>query len=603
MVAVTRELTISYGTNRVASVANVGGFAVYTISYADGSTVLPAWITVGTQIIIRGCTNGSNNGVFTVTAVAGLTVTTNNATPVVESSPSTANLGFVVGGASERQTQGVLFPDDAYDIAGYEFRFLATGATEAAFVAECLSCEEAFRIPRQDFVILQGQTVMKSLKQSDNTGLDASPKIIKQDAKSNTGRSRIYKVRIEIGRPANNLGNADASGQPGLRYATINVEYGPQRKRRVTITGAFTAVSQNPTDGARARYTAKIDAYCASVLTGLGLASSARELVAEPRTESNVTDKVMEFQRIYDEIIYSQAGGSLDDSAIKRQNLRIARDKVGPGDTPTANRLVTVTVSYEAWIDKDVSQDLKGKYDGQIRSWLVGQAQTSVGAGMIALISDKPEYHFDENKITASMTLQAALVGGAIENRITVEDAQPGGDGVVLTPGWDGDPLAKYDYQGPRVQRRTITQVTRFLSGGAGSTDPSSGGGGGGGAGPPNVGGGGFSSPGGGFVPVFQPHSPGALQGLLDLAFGNGNGNGAGQGGGGGSNAGGLSSTVIDHRQSRTPLTLGIDSWKIPVVDITDVTVIEYYKPISQGGGPGGTPTGAGAPVASGPGR
>ena len=74
--------------------------------------------------------------------------------------------GFQVGGSTARQIDGEVRRtlDNTFETTVIEFDFITTATTDAAFATECLACENAFRIPRQDFTFTQASQTLESLK-------------------------------------------------------------------------------------------------------------------------------------------------------------------------------------------------------------------------------------------------------------------------------------------------------------------------------------------------------------------------------------------------------------------------------------------------------
>lgn len=473
-----------------------------------------------------------------------------------------------VGGSTDRLIDGYIRIDKSYATASVSFDLVITAASDAAFASEISTIEAEFRKPFQDLGITQGSSTLLELKPSNDTGLNTQPSISKSGDMKDTGRSRKYSIRIDCEMPADN------SPTVGLRESTVNVAFTPARKRRVTISGVVTA--QGGTD-ARAKYNAIISTYTGSVLSALG---GTFELGEEPTTTSDYQDKVISFTRVFDEIIYSEAG-SVDDVRIVRQSITIGRGQVGPGDTQDAGavRLVNMSCSYDAWIDKDQTQDLAGVW-ASIKHWIYSQIQAAFAAGAIAVMDSRPSYDYGENKISVSISAVGSTGSPIIEHRQTVQQSDV--FGVVLVPAWTGNSLSKYEYQGPATKRRTTTVVQRLLgeggSAGGGGASYKFGIGGnapiGGGLGMfVNIPGGGSHKFGiGGNAPI-----GGSLQLVVKLP---GGGGGGAAGGGAAAPVMGLRWVQISRQESETPLTIGTDGRTINVIDKQTTLVEEAYKPI-----------------------
>lgn len=493
---------------------------------------------------------------------------------------------FGIGGTTEYLIDSWMYNEDSFTKASLEVTFTtAIATTDAAFAASCAAVEAAFRKPRQDLTVVQNSATTLSLKQSDSTGLDSEPTITKvRDSVVNTGRSRMYRAVITFGRPADNVAT------PGLRYSSTHVEYLPNGKRKVTISGTWTAIGAVD---AFAHYTANVDAFCASRLT-LVLGAAVSEKTGEPRVELNSTNKTLEFSRTYQELIYPDAGKSaptLDDPEITLQSLRISRESVGPGDTtstpaesnaganpaaPAASssgstvagpgfsgggggggsgsggavnvhRLIRITVNYDAWIKTGVNP--KDKYTGVIYDWLIQQADLFNDWGQMALVSQALDPDdLNENKVTARLEFLAQGPARVVSYKVTTAD--PSNYGSVLVQVWTGNPYSKYKYQGPATRQRIITEEKRVI-GAATERD---------------------------------------LFGNYTTA-----------------NIAGMSAVIMSKDPSSTPQTLGVgnSSKKMDVTDVTVRTVIEFYEPVAsssaQSNATIAAPGGAAGPAAQSP--
>lgn len=514
--------------------------------------------------------------------------------------------GFQVGGDQLARILRSHTVSKGYDTSTVTLRFTIIQTTEALFQSEVAAVEAAFRKPHQDLTIVQGAQTLVSFLHSTATGFNSRPRVEKRGEPTDTGRSRTYTVTIEVDMPAD---NSSSSGRR-ITETSINVAYSPSRRRTVTIAGLYTASGAT---AARDNYEASVGAFVTSVLTDLG---GTYKQLDEPTTDADDANKMIRFNRTYEEIIFTGVGDA--NANVRREILKISRNKVGPGDSlqgGPAKRFVVLNVQYECHLDKEQSTDLRGLYTS-LRSSILTQVRNTLEGGSVAVMDEHPHFDYTENLITASMTCFGASGSNVIENKVTTEnDTQ---FGVVLVPVWNGDPLARYIYQGPRIERRTVTVVQRTL-GTAGAA------GGGGGAAP---GGGGVNAPGGapgvlqlgigaglpgaGFgvvdfggglsfsllggsptgesqtalvnAALFAGNEPGSTFGLGGQGGDAGGGPGGGQGGqGGGAQVGPESWIPISMRRSETPLRLGIEPDTLDVIDTTIVTVAEKVKPVRGG--------------------
>ena len=467
---------------------------------------------------------------------------------------------YIVGGSTDRLIDGYVNVTKDFVAASIEFSFVITAASEAAFKTAVDAAELAFRTPFKNLLVEQGAVTLLDLSHTTDTGFNSNPSILKQEDDLNTGRSRKYVVRIDFGMPA----DTTTAPSEGIRDSSTNVIYTAARKRQVSISGVATAVSE--TD-ARAKYEAIIDAFCASILTGLG---GTYELGDEPTTENDYGDKTIQFTRNYDEIIYSEAGVA-SDPEIVRMSFGVNRKRIAPGDMPLsgAARLINVEARFSCWIDKTVTQDLQSKWEGTVKEWVYGQLADIYSAGVLAVTDSTVSYDFTENSINGVVAGVISTGSSVISLRRT-EDRMTQ-SGIVLVPAWNGDPFSKYAYQGPRSSVRTVTIQKRVLGavGVSGmGVGPSAG------SNPlANQMGAGiqFNLPGGGSFQSTQQGNP-----LANLFGGNIQFQFPGQaavptvGGGGG----GIQEALMTTRSNMTPLTIGIDGRKF---DVTDITTTEVY--------------------------
>lgn len=483
--------------------------------------------------------------------------------------------GYAVGGDSGRPLSGYHVLEDGYVTARIAFDFvLRDFTTQDDLNTAALAAEAAFRTPRADCTIANGTgSPRKSLGATGNTGFDSDPQIRKVGSpKFDTSWSQLFHVEIAFGRPADNVGTS------GRRTSTMNVAYDPARRRTVTIEGTYTAVPSGST--ARAQYEAQIAAYVTAKLAEVGV--SVYDFLEEPETRENATNKTIDFRRVIRENLHDEAGLGQDPELIGSE-LTVYVINVAPGDTIGARRLAQIGVDFSTWVDADLNRDLVGKWDS-ILAGLMTEAQHAFADGPVGLISCDRRFDWMANRITAHLELQG-IYSGLLESRVTTTSTIISGQ--TLDPAWvDGQPMAKYLFQGPAQIQVKETRVELRSAGGGSS------GGSGGGAGF----GVGFGGIGG--APRVTFNGVGAGRGGIQIG---GQGEGGG-GAGGGAAVGGANSDVpevaapfgaIDPTaayqaspQTRTitvtPIRRGLSGYSFDVIEVTIETMTEFYLPIAS---------------------
>jgi hypothetical protein len=468
--------------------------------------------------------------------------------------------------STSRQITDWSFVSMDRDRAAVEFTvFLSGAASAAAFVSETQAAETAFSTPYQNLTVALGASNLIAVTQSGSTGLDAMPSIVKRGQVGDTGRSRVYRVRVEYGLPAS--WNAT---YPGLRDVTVTLEYTPARRIGWTIAGVFTAITS--TD-AKAQYEAQIATLASATASWLSIPSY--ELVSETGVAVTANRKTTTFARTFRELIFAQAT-----AAVVEQSLVVSRDRRGIESQGRATPLQGWTATYTAWIDADVTTDLPGTY-ATIRSYALEKVRAILGSSAVALMSDSPAFDYDENRINATLSGMATdPTGGSVieyTKTVTRDDKKP----VDFVPAWSGNPYAAFVFEGVGILTRTTVERKRQIGSG--------GGGGNAGGGDPAVaplfggGGGGGSSVGRGsffdidLTTVFPNASGGGSPvGGADVAPGGaGGGAAAGQ-----QENGGTWFEVSTSDGERPKLSVGAPGFRIDIEETTKTLVERWVVPI-----------------------
>lgn len=487
---------------------------------------------------------------------------------------------YSVGGSTGRHVHGFTRSSRGKDRASIDFDVVIVATSEAAFVSACQALESAYATPYADLTVTLGSTNLIAVTQSGNTGLDAIASVEKPGGPPDSGRSRRYRVRIEYGLPAT------WAATSGLRDSRVILGKTPSGRAIVTLKGTFTAVSSND---AKAVHDAAIDTWAAAQKTWLGI--SSWQLVEASALDVSVNRKTCEFSRLYMELVATQGAAS-----VVRQSLTVTRIRKGSEYSPQASAaasggqtsdapggtgaevipLTEISATYEAWIDKSVTTDLKATW-ATLESFVIAQIAVELGTSSFGMISAAPSYHIDDNRITAVVTGVAQDVDASSVVQNVFEQSirkQPGWD---FLPVWDGNPTSAIVCPGQEMLVRTTTRRWRTL-GTSGNTSS----GGGAQAGAPGVGGGGWS--GFGFIDLGQAlgvYTGGDTESTInappDAGTGNGGGSGASEGDGSGQSAGsGTGWYPIDSDTGTRPLAIGRKPFVIYLTERFS-TLVERY--------------------------
>jgi hypothetical protein len=282
------------------------------------------------------------------------------------------------------------------------------------------------------------------------------------------------------------------------RFSTINVDYSPERRRTVTITGTYTANSTDGVTGSFATYLANAPTYFTSVLTGIDAAASW-DKVGEPQVERNETDKVTNFTVVYKEILINQSLAGIDDAALIDPTFSIVRDRIGPGDSSASSigfggggsfstgaggvntgvmvggdpgttvtagiRPTALTINYTTGIDSTVIkglQNMMSKWTTIIRPLIIQQVGIAAG-GAVIVMEEAPNFgDLYQNRFSATMTFHN-YTSSILSQRITVSDQT--NEGKVLKFVWSGDAYDYYEYAAGKVRLKTVTEEREEVTG------------------------------------------------------------------------------------------------------------------------------------------
>ena len=363
-----------------------------------------------------------------------------------------------VGGGSSILLNGAYLINLDYDSLDVQFNALITEASVSAFRSQVTALEEEFRKPYQDLIISIGGTTY-TFSQSDNTLFDAQPSITKAaNSPANTGLSREYICRVQGGKAADLTGEAD--GYVGLVEVSTQVQTAPSGQRRVTFSGTYTAQPEG--NNAKAQHDDQIDDLVTAILDGVDN-STDWELIDQPIVADR-NDRLYQFTRTYQEIIYKQSQTVDDHPAIKDHSMFVQSSEPGISDSvKQTSKPVEVTVGFSAIIDKNETTDLKTLWLTTIRPHMLQTARdyVSTAPSEIAVISADPGLDPTKNVIKASLNL-LIYSGSNLINAIISES-------IEITKGFRLVPLASnvpweayvLPSTGSGVRERKVSLVVR----------------------------------------------------------------------------------------------------------------------------------------------
>ena len=331
----------------------------------------------------------------------------------------------------------------------------------------------------------------------------------------------------------------------GRKDGSYTVAYDGERVRTVTFQATYTTVTA--ATSARAAAESGGASWASGILSTLGV--SASDLISQ-NTVPNDQDNAAAITLVYKELIFSEAG-ALPDAQIVNQKLKITRQREAPGDTPTAVRLITLSIDYSAGLVWTLNTNLVQKW-GAIRNWILGTIVAAYQSGSIAVTAESVDFDPVSNDLDAKMTVVVATYS-ILSLKIDIADEVD--QDVKFIGKWTKDPMDFYTFPGHMVCTRTITKTYRRLPGG--------------------VAGGGVTLS--GPQPVIPPGggSSGNLKSPTAPSIGGSNG----EAGDDPYSFGGNFGVVTRRSQTKTKLTLGLpDATQMQVEDIVYVTVVRIIS-------------------------
>lgn len=266
--------------------------------------------------------------------------------------------------------------------------------------------------------------------------------------------ARSYTVSVSAELPE------EAGG--GLLESAINVSYDTTRRRTVTFRGTYTA---NDSGSATANYLANADGVASTFLSALG---GTYELVLEEYTERR-DDNLCDFSRQYQELLFNQSSGTLDDSSIKDHRVIFTDTSQHPGDSrEDVSRLRRVIGQYDCSVDVEVTTNLQQIVDGTVRDYILQQFQGEFSPTVFGVEDYRVSYDETSKRLSVSMQFLYQTSSGSDVVEVSITRAFRESRAIDYTPVHNGDELAAYVDAGFLIRER-ITQRTAVV---IGETEP-----------------------------------------------------------------------------------------------------------------------------------
>ncbi len=355
-----------------------------------------------------------------------------------------------VGAGTDIEIDGPVIIRRGHTVFEIEFTVVIVEANVADFAAEITSIESAFSQPRLNLVVTQEATALYSFSESANTGFSADPTIEKtDDLDGNSGRSRVYTIRIILQTPVTIAGN------DGRLESVAELTFSASKVERLAISGSYKALGGN---NAHAQFDSAIGAFITSTIAEAG-GGDYEEASRSVSWDDNVKNAT--FQIVLENVIFNQSTGILDNDAIISATMIVRVSETNSNSKPfigIARPDVQTIVNYSASIDRTITVDLPGIWNDTIKPFILSYVQTLPGMKNGTIVLNEPEFHPYENSITASLQMQGGL-NGLISFELTVKKEKQ--EGIVKLPVWSGNPFHKHVFIGSSELVMTITAIAK----------------------------------------------------------------------------------------------------------------------------------------------
>lgn len=322
------------------------------------------------------------------------------------------------------------------------------------FQAACESLESALSLRDKNLAILWRGGGWNYTFGDD--ALNTSCSVVKGgDRETDTGRSRTYRATFTATRPAKDEG--------GMFAITSSVTYGPNRIREISMSGEVRGQSGASAWDRYQSIISKWDTDIQSVVDSSAVWELQSEEVAFDRT-----NHVVNFSRVFVELIDKDAPGEDDNPEIVLQRLTYTRISAYPGDGEgDVNRPERFLIEYTCFVDAESKfglDELSSLYEDSIFDWIKQRFVDEWGPQAFGIVEHRRQFSPSVNQISSKLVVMAYMDGGDVVEATRVETYSDERT-IDYTPVWDEDELSAYADQAFMVRLRTVeTTKTRLGS-------------------------------------------------------------------------------------------------------------------------------------------
>jgi len=359
--------------------------------------------------------------------------------------------GQSVGGSSSTYLlNGPYVIDKSFQTLRMVFDVIVVSSSISGLKTASNTLEVAFRKRDQSFSIDMSGSTWTYTEGTDVLNVTAS--LAKSgDPETDRGFSRAYTCVIEAEIPAED--------QQGMRTLEVEVSKDPSRRVVVSMGGTYSAISGTL---AVAQYLSDFDAEAATILSAVDN-SATFELVDESYTRDR-NDHTCNFSRQYQELLFNQSQGLLDDTSIKDHEVTFTDTSQHPGDSKeNVYRLRRVVGTYSCTLDVDVATNLKSVYESKVKPLIDATFKSNFNPVVFAV--EDSRLSFDETSKRMSVTIQYLYqkAGGDDVVEVTQSYAFREARNIDYTPVHSQGEFSQYADLGWAVLERISTRTVLVI--------------------------------------------------------------------------------------------------------------------------------------------